>query len=239
MSIKKLYKCFPADIDTKAFNSKMRVQREWHRTNVRIITEALDFNGKTALDAGCGSGALDFDITSKFDTHITGIDFNDQAIRFAREKSKKRDSDNLIFITASCENIPLKDSSFDTVFSCELLEHLMQPQTALKEMHRVCKKGGEIVCITQNWRSLWPIVQWFWDRFGDGRNYEETHVSQFTPKNLHDMLDTAGFKIEKYFTIHNVTPFFHLVTNWHPRKIEKYMSERCLGLTLVIKGRAV
>lgn len=238
-SRKRMYTKFVPDVDTRAFNSGMRVQREWHRFNVNTIMGNVGFEGKRALDAGCGSGAFDFEIASKFDTRITGVDFNEEAVGFARRRAKEMKNDNLEFVTAACEDMPFRDSSFDIVFSCELLEHLAEPAAALREMRRVLRAGGEAVFITQNWRSPWPVVEWLWDCFGDGRDYGEVHLSKFTPDSLKKMVEDSGFVVEKIYTTHNVFPFFHLVGGWYPRRIEKYLAGKCLGLTLVVKGRAV
>ncbi len=46
-------------------------------------------------------------------------------------------------ITASADNIPLKDQSADTILMTELLEHVPNPEAVLKESARLLKSGGQ------------------------------------------------------------------------------------------------
>jgi len=70
------------------------------------------------LDLGCGD-----------------VDRGDVNLDVRRTKTT-----NLI---ASAEHIPLKTASIDLVLSSQVLEHLQNPQSALKEIRRVLKDGGE------------------------------------------------------------------------------------------------
>jgi len=44
------------------------------------------------------------------------------------------------------EQLPFKDNSFDAVFSCAVLEHVVNPQLCAAEIIRVCKPSGLIYC---------------------------------------------------------------------------------------------
>ena len=44
------------------------------------------------------------------------------------------------------ENLPFKDSSFDAVISLSVLEHVKDPFLCAKEISRVLKPGGELIC---------------------------------------------------------------------------------------------
>lgn len=46
-----------------------------------------------------------------------------------------------IFIQANVENLPFKDKVFDFVFCSHLLEHVENPDKAIKELTRVAKRG--------------------------------------------------------------------------------------------------
>src|SRR3989338_3692458 len=46
-----------------------------------------------------------------------------------------------IFIEADVENLPFKDKVFDFVFCAHLLEHVENPDKAIKELTRVAKRG--------------------------------------------------------------------------------------------------
>jgi len=42
-------------------------------------------------------------------------------------------------------NIPVKDRSFDVVMCIEVLEHLLEPEKAIKEFQRILKPGGVLI----------------------------------------------------------------------------------------------
>jgi len=44
-----------------------------------------------------------------------------------------------------CDRLPIDDESFDYVFCTEVIEHVAEPIQAIKEMTRICKKGGQII----------------------------------------------------------------------------------------------
>jgi SAM-dependent methyltransferase len=44
------------------------------------------------------------------------------------------------------ENIPVEDDRFDAIVMNQVIEHLQQPIVVLKELHRVLKPGGTMIC---------------------------------------------------------------------------------------------
>jgi len=49
-------------------------------------------------------------------------------------------------IVAAGENLPFNDNSFDAVVSLSVLEHVKDPFLCAKELSRVLKPGGELIC---------------------------------------------------------------------------------------------
>ncbi len=90
------------------------------------------------LDVGCGCGWSSFSL-SQVGYVTTGIDLNADAFEPPHTK-------NLTFLKSSALHLPFAESSFDIVASYQCVEHLPDPDVALREMIRVCKKGG-IICI--------------------------------------------------------------------------------------------
>jgi len=88
------------------------------------------------LDVGCGEGfTLNKFKEEKIGKNLSGIDYSDDALKLGAEtypdlKLKKGD----------IYDIHEKDNSFDLVMATEVLEHLDDPQKALKELIRVSKK---------------------------------------------------------------------------------------------------
>lgn len=72
---------------------------------------------------------------------------------------------------ADALELPFKSGSFDYLILSEVLEHLNDPKTAIKEMLRVAKTGGRIIITTPYNEKI--------------RYYLCVHCNQMTPANAH------------------------------------------------------
>lgn len=64
--------------------------------------------------------------------------------------------DLLTFVQGDATRIPLPDNSFDVVTCQTVLMHLAQPLDALREMLRILRPGGLLVCVEPN--NFWNYV---------------------------------------------------------------------------------
>jgi len=90
---------------------------------------------KSILDVGCGEGFLLNEISNITEAKLVGIDNSLSALSYAGEKYR-----NIEFKKADILNLPYDDNSFDVLLALEILEHLKNPDLALKELRRVTKK---------------------------------------------------------------------------------------------------
>jgi SAM-dependent methyltransferase len=109
-------------------------------------------HGNSILDCGCGPGSITLGIAEAIEpAKVTGIDFGESQIEKARDNATERRIKNAEFIVASCYKLPFADASFDCIFSHALFEHLVEPQKALSEFHRVLKPGGFVGICSPDW----------------------------------------------------------------------------------------
>lgn len=83
------------------------------------------------------------------------------------------------------ETLPFADATFDVVSAFDVLEHLLEPEPALREIQRVLRPGGLLVGATPD-----PL---FFDR------HEATHVSEHPPSYWVDRLLALGFAVDFRF----------------------------------------
>ena len=102
-------------------------------------------SGLEALDAGCGTGFLSFELASR-GHHVTGVDFAPAMIAEAWRKATAR-SLPVRFEEADAEQLPFAPASFDLVISRHVLWTLPHPEAAIDEWKRVLRPGGRLVVV--------------------------------------------------------------------------------------------
>ncbi len=93
------------------------------------------------FDNACGYTAIS-SLLAKAGLDVVGTDFVDHGKRWKTYIKSIRGSMN--FQQANSEELPFDNEQFDVSFSLSAIEHMNNPQKALKEMIRVTKKGGLI-----------------------------------------------------------------------------------------------
>lgn len=124
----------------------------------------------TVLDCGIGSGALAIALGSILPEppNFCGIDLSGEMLARA-DVEMRRAGLTPELRQADILTLPYGDESFDFVMAAHVLEHLPQPQHALREMVRVLKPGGMLfVCLVRRsnfgafiqvrWRT-WAITE--------------------------------------------------------------------------------
>lgn len=115
---------------------------------VRIL-ECLLQQGGSYVEVGCGGG----EVCSLIGKHyqVTGVDVSRLALQRARDRSM---GGMVTLIEASADHLPIEENSADGVYSFEVLEHVWDPLTALREMVRIIKPGGFLLVSMPNHFSL-------------------------------------------------------------------------------------
>ena len=100
------------------------------------------------LEVGCGGGILLEEI-ARLGFNTTGIDPAEQSLNIAISHAKENNL-NIKYISASGENIPLQEKSFDVVLCCDVLEHVRDLPKVISEISRVLKDNGIFIYDTFN-----------------------------------------------------------------------------------------
>lgn len=110
---------------------------------VRRYLDALPPSTRV-LDAGCGEGVLVDEYAARLD--IAGVDANYASGRVS---------------TASVTDLPFPDAAFDRALCLDVLEHLSfeDQRTAFAELHRVLRRGGELLVSVPNLAHLQSRMQ--------------------------------------------------------------------------------
>lgn len=97
--------------------------------------------GRAFLDAACGTGEIIFRLSRDYpEINFTGVDFTEAMVRIARQKNKERQNVNIL--DADVTKLPLEDQSFDFIVCSDSLHHFSDPESSVKELSRVSRKGA-------------------------------------------------------------------------------------------------
>ena len=173
------------------------------RRQARMLQEVLRDAGPPALivDVGCGDGTATILAAQVNPGHrIVGLDWSADALRDAHTRG-------LTLIRAEVEpsGLPIASGCADVVIMSELIEHLVDPDSALDEVRRVLRPGGTLLLSTPNlaaWynRGLLALgVQPLFtevslrDVFGRPGSQVAGHLRLFTRRALVGLLAARGF----------------------------------------------
>jgi len=117
-----------------------------------VLEYLIPVEGKRVLEMACGRGGFSRLLASR-GAAMYGADFSGAALQIATRKnaSSERRATGAEFTQADAQRLPFASESFDLVVSCETIEHLSDPQAALREMARVCRRGGLLYLTTPNY----------------------------------------------------------------------------------------
>ncbi|WP_374024362.1 methyltransferase domain-containing protein [Mycobacterium sp. HNNTM2301] len=99
--------------------------------------------GLAVLDIGCGPGTITADLADLVAPGpVTAVDQVADVLGVARAEIERRGLSNVSFATADAHRLEFADGTFDVVHAHQVLQHVADPVTALREMRRVCAPGG-------------------------------------------------------------------------------------------------
>lgn len=127
-------------------------------------------------------------------------------------------------------SIEAKSDLFDAICCAHVIEHLTRPEAAFREFYRVLRPGGALIITTPNYRSLWPVLEWIWDRFyvptsGGGESravWAEQHVTKFTRSRLSALMKSCGFEVAEIGTSLQASIFASMLSERLAEKIRGF-----------------
>ncbi|MCB9114702.1 MAG: methyltransferase domain-containing protein [Caldilineaceae bacterium] len=110
----------------------------------RLVEAAALSGQETVLDAGSGAGHTALAV-APYAARVTSVDLSASMLAQGRRLALERGLGNLHFEVGDVEALTFADGSFDVVTSRYSAHHWPHPQVALREIHRVLRRGGRFV----------------------------------------------------------------------------------------------
>lgn len=146
---------------------------------------------KKVLDVGCAKGILGETIKKKYGCEVYGVELNEAIAAEAMTKL------NTVF----CVDIEKADLPFhndlDVIIFADILEHLIDPWTALKNTLKWLKPDGIIVASipnTAHYSIVSDLLRGQWDYIPFGLLCI-THLRFFTKRTIVEMFEKNGFSV--------------------------------------------
>ncbi len=158
-------------------------------TEKRYLELLEDFkvfrNTGKLLDIGCGFGFF-LETAKRKGWDVIGLEITNDAVEACSSKGLNMHHGTL-------ETAKFEDESFDVIVFIETIEHVIEPNRLIKEIHRVLRPGGLVYLSTPNFNAL--------NRYRLQEKYDviqyPLHLSYFTPKTLRRFFERNGFTTKK------------------------------------------
>ena len=166
-----------------------------HLTDPTLLLHIRDsYRGDRLLEIGCAGGAF-LKAARELGFTVQGVELSEDACRMARETF------GLTVFPGDVIEAHFQDGSFDVVFMGDVLEHLPDPVSTLREVHRILAAGGLLVLgVPSQTNSLFSRVGF---RIYGAMGKRATvalppyHLFEYRPASLGFLLHECGFRIDE------------------------------------------
>lgn len=147
------------------------------------------------LEIGCGTGnTLAWLKAQKQCSWVGGVELYPDAAARAREKLDAVYVGNIEQL-----DLPIDQGSLDLILCLDVLEHLLDPWTVVRRLHRLLKPGGVFIASIPNVRHhsvLSPLLfkqQWEYTEAGI---LDRSHLRFFVKKSAVKLIESSGLKVD-------------------------------------------
>jgi ubiquinone/menaquinone biosynthesis C-methylase UbiE len=188
---------------------------------------AKNYGGKY-LEIGAGSGLVAAKIERNYE-RIVLTEMSDVRAKKLRETFMDNNKISIVYNDIEKDSLAYPDNYFNVVVMLAVIEHLIDPISALKKIYQKLSKGGILILDTPNVAKWTNRIKLLFGRFpstastDEGllcydkktpvRLYDEGHLHYFTLRSISKILmEFVGFNKIKYYgygsILANKSPYF-------------------------------
>jgi SAM-dependent methyltransferase len=182
------------DYEAKHWGTALLRPRPWYMNGLKLryLLDDLSSVKGRVLDVGCGGGSVTKAVKhARPDLEVFGCDLSESALKIAGSNPEGVD-----FRQATAERLPFGDGELDFVWIFDVLEHVDDPETVLREVARVLKPGGGfhiVLPLEGQPRTLYQLI-------GCGTRWTAKvrhggHIQIFSATRFKDMAAACGLPV--------------------------------------------
>ena len=181
------------EVDTQGHHpyGEYRPDKWRHYTRRLALLDCLsEIPFRSALDVGCAEGYFMAAIGESLGADVWAVDLSDRAVAAAASRYGRP------VAAAEATALPFADGAFDLVYSTEVIEHVLEPESMLAEMRRVSR--GLVVVTT-------PVSQTEHDHAPDYELRTTGHINNFDQASVRRLFgadaDVRTFRCNTTFAL--------------------------------------
>jgi glycosyltransferase involved in cell wall biosynthesis len=177
-------------VDTDAYELKPSA----HSSHGRLLAWLGQFGPTDVLDVGCSDGQFGA-LARRLGHRVTGVDL-------VKHEGVADRLDGFIEADLS-DGLPAGTGTYQVIVAGDILEHVTDPETLLKDLSAHLRPGGEILVSVPNFAHWYPRGRVALGRFDyDQRGpLDHGHVRFFTRKSFERLVNACGLHVRERDTV--------------------------------------
>jgi 2-polyprenyl-3-methyl-5-hydroxy-6-metoxy-1,4-benzoquinol methylase len=158
------------------------------------IVDALPRPIGSALDVGCGSGAVGARLRAAGATRLTGVEIVPEQAELARAHY------DVVLAEPVEQALEKLEGPFDTILCLDVLEHLVDPERVMAALRELAAPGARLQVSLPNarhvslmrdliFRGTFGYTQW--------GHRDKTHLRWFTKRDIVDAMTDSGWAVQR------------------------------------------
>lgn len=189
------YDAWHARLDVDAM-----VDTPWHELVRAHLDLERDLANRRVLEIACGRGGFACWLATRTPppARLVAADFSPTAVAMGAAYAREHGITSVEWEVGDMTALAHPEASFDTVISCETIEHVPDPRGAAGELYRVVAPGGRLILTTPNYVGVTGLYRAYLRVIGRPYTEEGQPINHMTmlPRTLR-WLRRAGFSVRE------------------------------------------